>query len=499
MLLPSVRPHEYAYYTFRPRPDQPQRYDQQSSFYNSNDKGVSWLIGGNGAGTTSCSLAKVAKFVYETPPPRRDTPFWIIANTYEQVMKTCWVEKLHGHGHILPQDVDWQRIAWYRSTAGWPYRVPLKPHANGNNWVLEFKSYEQGRSKMQAEAIGGFLFVEQFPYPLLEEVLRGCREYNFPGSKLCEFTPVDPNMSVEIEMMIEEDDLPPGWKVYRANTECAMEAGHVSKEWFHEFFGMVPEAMRETRMTGRFATYEGAIYPGFNPLVHLVGDDVISFPPNIHHRRAIDWGAGPDNPFAAIWAYRDSLGIWYIYDEEYSASQDKTTIDHLCDVQDAYPWPQENPHYGNTYADPSSPDNIRIAMKLPMYAMDEDGVPRPPISITPASNRVLEGIEHVQYLLKVDKALSTPDHPNGRPRLYIHKENCKNLARELRSYQWLRSSMMGINPVNPRREPRKKDDHLADSLRYLTFSEAARAGGTIESRRKTGGAAGRSVRLAKTG
>ena len=33
----------------------------------------------------------------------------------------------------------------------------------------------------------------------------------------------------EQEEMTEEDRLPAGWPIYRANTECAMEAGHVNE------------------------------------------------------------------------------------------------------------------------------------------------------------------------------------------------------------------------------------------------------------------------------
>ena len=59
-----------AYFNFRPRPDQPDRFDEQTSFYESDTTGVSWLIGGNGAGTSEVACAKIAKFVFETPPPR---------------------------------------------------------------------------------------------------------------------------------------------------------------------------------------------------------------------------------------------------------------------------------------------------------------------------------------------------------------------------------------------------------------------------------------------
>ena len=179
------------------RPDDAANFDQQYSFINNQDEGVAWHIGGNGSGTTEASMNKVAKFVLQRqPPPRKDTPFWIIGNSYEQVIESCWKEKLHGHGHIPDCEIQWDKVTWYDRKRGLPASVPLKPwpgRTNKRNWQIEFKSCGQGREQMQARAIGGFCFVEQFPYAILEEVVRGMREYNFAGSKLFFFEFGDPS------------------------------------------------------------------------------------------------------------------------------------------------------------------------------------------------------------------------------------------------------------------------------------------------------------------
>lgn len=484
---------EPSIWNWKPRPDQPEKLDQQQSFYDSNTKGIAFLIGGNGAGTTETAMAKVAKFVLsEQQAPRKDTPFWIIAGTYEQACKACWKEKLSGHGHIPKEAVDWERVRWFKPNQNWPFEVPLMHWAGDDarkdcNWSLCFKSYEQGRQQMQAESIGGFCFVEQFPWGLLEEVFRGCREYDFGGNKLVEFTPVEPNLSFELEEMIEQDRLPPGWEIYRANTRCALEAGHVSKSWFDQFFGMVSPEMLETRLTGAFASYEGAIYQSLNPAIHFIGNDDVTHPPNSHYRRAIDWGGGPDNAFVCLWAYRTGKGQWVVYDEYYSTDQTMTTVDHLCAVEDHEHWPDNNPHYGTTYADPSSPSDLRIAAKLSTYA---DG--RSNIWITPAANNVHEGIEHVRWLLKPDLLVGHNGTAHKEPRLFIHKAACPNLARQMRTYRWMRGQEMGINPRDARKEPLKKDDHAVDALRYLLFSEARITGAVPEAK-------GRSVNGKKHG
>src|SRR5690606_3804548 len=98
------------------------------------------------------------------------------------------------------------------------------------------------------------------------------------------------------------------------------------------------------RMTGKLPKWQGLIYPQFNRLVNVVGDDIVDFPPNIHHRRAVDWGAGPENPFAAVWGYKNALGQWFIYDE-YKSAEEKMVTEHLKEVVDRWVWPEHDPHY----------------------------------------------------------------------------------------------------------------------------------------------------------
>ncbi len=416
-----------------------------------------WMEGIYHHNTSTLALAKMVEFILTTPPPRKDTPFWIIAESYEQTMNVCWKEKLDQLGHLPPQEVEWERIRWYKPNNNWPFSVPLKPWPGrpGKNWQLVFKSYDQGRGKMQGESIGGFLFVEQFPWGLLEEVLRGCREYAFCGNKLAEFTPVNPAISMQLQEMEENGKLPEGWAIYRANTECAVEAGHVSQQWFNQFFGMVPEAMRDVRTKGLWGGFEGSIYPEFDPQIHCMppGWDI---EPGYHHRRMIDWGFGVDNAFCCLFGCRNGSGQWYIYDEYYSTDTQYTVVDHLKAISDRHPWPKSNPYYGVTWADPSNLNCHRIASKLQDYAPGYDS-----INIQAANNSVDEGIEHVKWLLKPDPALAIPDVNGGRPqpRLFISREDCPNLIRQMRTYRRLRSNKTGLNPRDAADQVLKSDDH----------------------------------------
>ena len=498
-----------AWAHFEPRPDQPERWDQQQSFVEERVPGVSFLIGGNGAGTSTAAMCKICRFLLsQQEAPRYDTPFWILGPSYDLICEVAWKEKLHGMQFIPDDEVDWGRITWGNSNKGHPLSVPLKPWLNGDpsrNWVIEFKSYSQGRKQLQGASIGGFCFSEQFSYDLLKEVIGRCREYSFPGRMMAEFTPVDPTLSVKIQEMQENGTLadgqkpikgrlymPKGWKVYRANTEVAMEQGHVDAEWFESFFGSMDEGERSVRMIGAYATFESQIYPTFNPAIHNIPSEEVypnngDFPIGVYHYRAIDWGFSAEHAFVCLWGYKyPDNDEWVIYDEYFSTDQRVTVVEHLGRISSRWDWPDDNPHYKHTYADPSRQDHIRIAHRLNSYPQP-DGTIAKPINMQNAANSVYEGIDHVRSTL----------HPNtqGRSKLRICREFCPNLWRQMQTYRWVRGTDSGLNPRAGKPEPLKVDDDAVDALRYLLFTEARKSNTTTQQLVHKESAARRTVQL----
>ncbi|QDU46602.1 Terminase-like family protein [Symmachiella dynata] len=430
--------------TFQPRKDNLALGDMQSSFCDSTSP-VSVLLGGNGSGKSTAAAYKVAKFLcQEQPPPRRDCPYWVISDTYEQCIGIGWAQGLRRF--IPPSLVDWSRVQWLSSKAEWPSHVPLKPWPGrpGKNWVIEFKSTEQRRQKFQGRSIGGAWFSEQFPWEILEEVIRGLRDTWYPGSVIIECTPIDPDLSIELEELY--DNPPLGWSFYSLNT---MANSAVSKEWKDAFFSSVSDEMVATRREGKFASYRGQIYKSFNPHVHLVGDNVITHPNGVQYVRAIDWGGSAEHPFVCLWGYVDGTGRWFIFDELWD---DTGLLSELRAelIKDRFRWFGGHAQFGPTYCDPSRPDLLN--------EFSARGIPT-----SSARNDVHRGIECVRQHLKLDPL-------TGQPSLYIHKENCPHLAKEMRKYRWLRASGKGLNPASPRHEPLKKEDDCVDTLRYMIFS-----------------------------
>lgn len=491
-----------AYYNFQPRPDDPANFDQQSAYVNAKDA-VSFLLGGNFSGKTSASALKCSRFLLSTPPPRPDTPFWIVAQTYEQCGLVCWKEKLCDGGFLPRTEVDWDRISWRNAARGEPASVPLKPWPNdrpgakiGCNWMLEFKSVEQGRAAMQARSIGGFWFSEQFPLSIFLEILRGCRDYFYPGGQFAEFTPIDPDLCLWVEQLMDKP--PENWGFYRCNSEA--NKANIAEGIFDQFFGVVPDEMIATRMTGALASFEGVIYQTFSTSVHVVEEGTMRVPDGAQHFMGTDWGASAEHPHATVLGCRDAMGDWYVYDEYWSPEQGLITLDHcdaIIEICDSWGWPTElwkdkrsgnqrlilsgdDPQYGYNFADPSRPGEIN--------EFNAHGIPT-----APAINRVYDGINTVRSLLKVQPA-------RNKPKLFISRR-CKHVIEEMRKYRWLKGkrSTTGHSVLNPKvaaPQPLKRDDDTVDGLRYMVHSaEKSRGAGISSADQLPDGIQRRSVKL----
>jgi hypothetical protein len=326
--------------------------------------------------------------------------------------------------------------------------------------MLEFKSFEQGWKKMSAFSIGGFWFSEQFALMLLVEVLRGCRDYMFPGGQFAEFTPLDPDLCMWVEKLMEK--VPPGWGFYSGNSEC--NRANLADGFVDQFISVLPDEVKDTRLRGVLATHEGLIYESFRRGVHGVGDDVIQ--PHrlgLFHWRGTDFGASVEHPWVTLWGFRDGLGDWCIYNEYWSNDQRLTVLDHAKAIKDCWPWPQDHYH-GHNWADPSRPDLINMLNIL--------GVPT-----HPAANNVDKGIDCIRRLLKVNPS-------TRKPRLYIH-QRCEHLTAEMRKYRWRRGTnpLEGTyrNPTVAQQTPLKLDDDCCDAERYMVYSTENTLGMAVDS------------------
>jgi hypothetical protein len=454
------------------------KYLRHDSYYDLSVPGnENYLCAGiwhHNSGKTETAAQKAARFMLcQQDPPRPDTPFMVISDTYHQVGQICWKEKL---SRILPKSsIDWSRITWYSTKEGLPYVVPLvKRRDTGHNWSIEFRSLDQGRQHFQGRSFGGFWFSEQFDFEIFEEVLRGCSDYWYDGAQFAEFTPVDPDLSVAIEERMDQQ--PAGWEFFRLNT---LKNNTLAAGFTDTFFGTVSPELLATRQTGAIPTFLGSVYPNFNPSIHLLDEvgwrdrfgaraperycDASEFkrlmPANWFFRRGVDWGESVEHPFICLWGMKDGSGNWVIFDEYV---EDTGTVMYSArreEIKLRWPWRNGDAHFGQTYADPSRPMLIQ--------EFNQDKIPT-----SAANNAVHDGIEYVRKSLAMNRITKQPG-------LTIYKPNCPRLIKELRKYRWVRGVDGGRNPHVANLAPLKWQDDCCDALRYLVYSDRVRFAGAM--------------------
>ena len=435
----------HPYYTWTPRADRPQDFDEQAAFvepqyrwdkekkqyvYDAHEPiRVQICLGGTGSGKTASAAYKVARHVLETPPPRDRCPFWVIGDTYDVVCDVCWLEKM---SNLIPES----QIAsfyWYRRDRRWPYAVLLKHPDDPSRigWILEFKSYEQGLSAMKAKSIGGFWCNEEVPVPIVLEIQGRCREYDSPG--WADFTPIE---VVSPEWPEFYDNPPPGWRFYHLNTELNH---YLADGWAKSYLSQIPEDLRETRRTGVFTSLRGAVFKEFRKLIHVIQPPY----PRIQHDwrkiRGIDFGF--NNPFVCMWVAQDRDDRYYVYDEHFVARQ--LNAWHVERINQRE-WDESQPWYGPTYSDHDAQERAELG------ALG--------INCTPANKAINQGIELLRSLMIVQA--------DNRPRIFIFAR-CANLIREIISYRWPE----GSDKRNPQDVPLDKDNHAVDALRYAIVSD----------------------------
>lgn len=414
----SVEP----YYAFKPLPA-----SVSQQLFLKSTKRVRALCGGNASGKTSAGAYAVADMLIRQQPPRDKCPFWVISKSYEMVGGISWGEKLSQYIH--PRNIYW--ITWTNKARGWPAAIGLH-----NGWVIEFKSWEQGRQAFQARSIGGAWLDEQFPEDVFHEVF--VRTRDFSGPIFFTLTPIDPDAFLEERY----HDVPDDWEWFELHTEDNRKTrgGYLDDAWVDAFIADTPPDFRDVRLLGKFSGFAGAVYKMFRREVHVCDPYPDNVPPDGGRIvRGIDFGF--NNPFVCLWARLDGDGCWTVFDEHY---QPRELIGNHAKAINGRPTYRQG--IGASWADPEDAQSRAELAKLD-------------IPTGAAKKDVMSGIEEVQKALMVQS--------NGKPRLRI-TANCRNLIREMATYRW---ESNGSTRRDAKDEPEKKNDHCVDSLRYILFSE----------------------------
>ena len=425
----------HPYYSFKPLPDRPEIFSQQTSFVNEKPDAIQCVMGGNGSGKSYCAAYKVIKFLLNTPAPAWMTDFIVSA---EDTMMTAglWRKYL---SRFLPESKI-EAINWRTKADQNPESIILKPNNQHRNWVIRFKSYAQGHESYRSYSAGGFWCDEPCPQDVWEELQWRCREYNFPGSKIYTLTPINCYLPELQKIYNNRDKHTERWRFYHFNTE---HNKYLDPKTVKKLADDTPDNLKATRLLGFFSNPQGVLYTEYNQDLNVC--DPFPIPKHWKKYRSIDYGTR--HPTVCLWIAADPDGCYYVYDEWQTTNM--LIEDKVKAIIAKQPWDERDPSYCMTIADSEDAQQRMEFANKGLHTVPADKGP----------NSVFDGIERVNSLLK---------NREGGVKIKVFS-HCDMLRRQLSSCRWADPPKSGRNPGKYKPEPYKMDDDAADALRYFIY------------------------------
>lgn len=269
------------------------------------------LIAANQSGKTYSAAAEVAMHLTGRYPDwwngrTFDRPVaWLAAGITAQLVRDS-VQKLLigipawplGHGMIPLSEIVGTPTA-ARSVTGAVDTVSVR-HASGGESMLYFRSYDQGREKVQAMTLDGVWLDEECDMDYYMEALT--RTNVSQGPVLMTFTPLKGPTEVVNRFLREKQGAYTQMTIY--------DALHYSPEQRDAIIASYPEYERGARVRGEPALGSGRIFP--------IAEERITtpaFPIPDHWARLCGLDFGWNHPTAAVWIAHDrDTDTVYVYD-----------------------------------------------------------------------------------------------------------------------------------------------------------------------------------------
>lgn len=175
-------------------------------------------------------------------------------------------------------------------------------HVCGEDSVVQFSSYDQGRSKWQADTVDLVWFDEEPPLPIYSEGLT--RTQSTGGQVFVTFTPLLGMSDVVKRFLL---DKPQGSHVTNMTID---DAEHYTQEQREAIIAAYPEHEREARAKGIPILGSGRVFPVAEEAIK-----VRAFPVPHHWPRIVGLDFGIDHPTAVVWmAWDRDADVLYVTD-----------------------------------------------------------------------------------------------------------------------------------------------------------------------------------------
>lgn len=206
-------------------------------------------------------------------------------------------------------------------------------HVSGEDSVIVFNSYDQGRTKWQADTVNEVWFDEEPPLPIYSEGLT--RTQAVGGGVFVTFTPLLGMSDVVKRFLL---DKPAGSVVTNMTIE---DAEHYTPEQREAIINSYPEHEREARAKGIPILGSGRVFPIVEEAVKIR-----PFPIPTHWPRIVGLDFGIDHPTAVVWlAWDRDSDVLYVTD--CYRVKDASIVIHAAAIKARGEWvPVSWPHDG---------------------------------------------------------------------------------------------------------------------------------------------------------
>jgi hypothetical protein len=230
----------------------------------------------------------------------------------------------------------------------------------------------------------------------------------------------------------------------RQDAEILSLESTTTEEWFAQEIG------------AEFTSFAGRIFSEFDEGYHVIDAADWHFREDWPNYVSFDFGFR--NPFCCLNIQVDPMDNVYVWDEYYERRL--TTTQHAENLKSIIQW-----RVDGGFHDPAGPEQAGALMSVwhDKNAKYRNSWLRS-VNIDPAPNDWKLGVDRVKEFLKLHDM--DGDGIPETPKLYV-VSNCENTIREFNTYRVKDQSEKMAEQMDPREEPRKKDDHAMDALRYF--------------------------------
>jgi len=375
---------------------------------------------------------------------------WVVAPTYdlgEKEFRVFWsilVDKLR-----VPLDrsktFNSLRTKDFRITTAWGSSVEVRSAEHPESLVGEGLDFV-----IMAEAAKLKLsHWEKFIRPTLSDKR---------GRAVFVSTPEGFNWFYDLYQRGQQRDDHPDWWSYKSPTwenDVVFPGGRQDPEMIEDEKTLAPEVFAQ-EYGAEFTSFAGRIYSEFDDGYHVRRFD---FHPDWPTYLSFDFGLR--NPFVCLVIQVSPMDEIFVWDEYYE--RNISTPEHGRRLKS---WIRHRVDGG--YYDPAGPDEAMTLMNVFHETREQSSPFLREVMLSPAPNDWKPGVERVKEWLKLRPVHNEFGYPTAEtaPRLFVHPQ-CRNTIREFNTYRVKEQTEKMGEIRDPKEEPRKKDDHAMDALRYF--------------------------------